>query len=147
MNLLIKKNEDMRKYIFFILVVLSSLNIFSNDVTNQPFYNTSPKDGLWEAMDYYGIHHQDIVYAQAYVETGNFTSIGCKNKNNLFGLMQGKKLRRFNHWSESVKFYKEKIQSKYKGGDYYSFLKRIKYATSPTYNQALKKVVKKIKRK
>lgn len=137
----------MRRKILFVFIVLSSFNLFANDVINQPFYNKSPQDGLWEAMEYYGIHHQDIVYAQAYIETGNFTSSGCKKKNNLFGLMSGKSLRRFNHWSESVKFYKEKIQSRYKGGDYYSFLKRIKYASSPTYNQTLKKIVNKTKRK
>jgi hypothetical protein len=105
----------------------------------------SPKEGLKEALAYYDIKYPEIVYAQAVIETGNFTSSGCKRKNNLFGLMQGRSLRTFGHWTESVAFYKNKIQSKYKGGDYYAFLKRIRYASHPQYTQILKKEAQKHK--
>lgn len=92
-------------------------------------------------MDYYGIHHQDIVYKQALLETGNFKSSLCKNGNNLFGLRGRNGYYKFGHWSESVKMYKDKIQCRYRTGeDYYQFLKRIRYATNPNYISTLKKM-------
>lgn len=92
-----------------------------------------------EALEYYNIHHKEIVYAQAILETGNFKSNGCLIKNNLFGIMKGNKLRTFNHWSESVLMYKDKIQSRHRQGeDYYLFLKRIGYSTNPNYINILK---------
>lgn len=87
-----------------------------------------------------GIKHPEIVLAQAKLETGNFTSKLCKNKNNLFGLKKGNSYRGFNHWTESVEAYKNLIQNKYKGGCYYSFLTRIGYASDPNYVVKLKNV-------
>ena len=136
----------MKQKIFtLILCSICFLHISANDITTQPFYNKSPKEGLKEALAYYDIKFPEVVYAQAVIETGNFTSSGCKRKNNLFGLMQGGSLRTFNHWTESVAFYKNRIQSKYKGGDYYVFLKRIRYASHPQYTQLLKKEAQKHK--
>lgn len=107
------------------------------------FMNKSPKEGLWEAMEYYNIHHKEIVYSQAVLETNNFKSNLCCNYNNLFGL-RGRHYYKYRHWSESVKAYKEKIQSRYKSGeDYYKFLKRIHYATNPNYNSFLRNIVRK----
>lgn len=108
------------------------------------FIDKSPKDGLWEALEYYDIHHKEIVYAQAIHETGNFTSNLCCKHNNLFGLKRtNTRYYHFNHWSESVKAYKEKIQNRYRDGeDYYMFLKRINYASDPKYNQRIKLIVK-----
>ena len=50
------------------------------------FFNQSPEEGLVEALDYYEIQFPEIVYAQALLETGHFSSSVCKNYNNLFGL-------------------------------------------------------------
>lgn len=127
-------------FFFLPLIVLAQSN-------SSPFMNKTPKEGLMEALIYYEVDYPEIVYAQAVLETGNFTSSGCRNKNNLFGLMLGKSLRRFNHWTESVIFYKQKIQSRYKGGDYYAFLTRIGYAANPNYNAHVKKIVEQNKRK
>lgn len=102
----------------------------------------SPEEGLWEALEYYDVYHKEIVYAQAILETGWFKSSGCRKGNNLFGL-RGKHYHRYSHWSESVKAYKDKIQSRYKSGeDYYKFLKRIHYAENPNYNNLVKSIVK-----
>lgn len=106
------------------------------------FMDGRPEEHLMDALLYYEIEHPEIVYAQAIHETGNFKSKGCTQKNNLFGLMKGKSLRTFGHWTESIVFYKEKIQSRYKGGDYYSFLKRIRYAEDRNYNDRLRKIVR-----
>ena len=54
------------------------------------FFNQSPEEGLVEALGYYEIQFPEIVYAQALIETGHFSSSVCKNYNNLFGLYNSK---------------------------------------------------------
>lgn len=110
------------------------------------FFSKSPQEGLYEALLYYDIQHPDIVYAQALLETGYFKSKGCTRDHNLFGLYSSKYKRycKFNHWTESVKAYKEWIQNRYKPpSNYYEFLRRIHYAEDPTYITKLKQIVKK----
>lgn len=126
----------------YILTLLLSIVIFSAKADTPSFMNKNPKEGLWGALEYYNIHHKEIVYAQAILETGGFKSNGCRKGNNLFGL-RGKHYHKYCHWLESVKAYKEKIQSRYKPGeDYYKFLKRIHYAENPNYINLLKSIVK-----
>ena len=125
-----------------------TLSVTADSLNGEPaFMRLSAKEGLKDALLYYDIRHPEIVYAQALIETANFTAKNCMRKNNLFGLMQGRKLRTFEHWSESVLYYKKKIQGRYTGGDYYAFLRKIRYATSPTYTKNLKKRVAEVKRK
>lgn len=103
------------------------------------------REGLKEALIYYDISHRDIVYAQAIIETGNFTSKQCLEYNNLFGLYDSKNkcYYKFNNWTESVIAYKKWIQSKYyPTDDYYNFLERINYAEDKQYIKELKKIVK-----
>lgn len=116
------------------------------EVVLPAFYNQGPKEGLRDALEYYGIHHPDIVYAQAILETGHFKSRMCVEDNNIFGLYNSrtKSYWKFSHWTESVKAYKEKVQYRYKPpNDYYVFLERIHYATDPKYIHKLKQIVKK----
>lgn len=104
----------------------------------------SLRDSIYYVMGEYEIKYPDIVYAQAVLETGNFKAGIFTRKQNLFGLRGKKGYYSFKHWSESVKMYKEKIQSRYwEGEDYYYFLRRIHYATNPNYTKSLKKLVKK----
>ena len=125
------------KYVLLILISFLSLGI---NAKTPSFMSKSPKEGLWEALEYYGIHHKEIVYAQVVLETGWFKSINYHN--NLFGL-RGKHYYTYTYWYDSVKVYKEKIQSRYKQGeDYYSFLTRIHYANSPNYNNVLRSIVR-----
>ena len=92
-------------------------------------------------MDSLGVHHQDIVIKQARLETGHYTSSLCRKGHNLFGLKHRGGYYRFEHWSESVKTYRDKIQARYRVGEnYYAFLKRIRYATSPTYVQKVQRM-------
>lgn len=108
------------------------------------FYDLTPQEGVMKAMDYYEVHHKDIVYAQIILETGHFKSRLCNEKRNLFGLYDSKNndYYKFDHWVFSVKAYKDLIQSRYrKGEDYYDFLKRINYAEDPKYINKLKKIV------
>lgn len=87
-----------------------------------------------------GIPHSRIVLAQARLESGNFTSRRCKVDHNLFGMKRGKRYARYGHWRESVADYKKRISSRYAGGDYYAFLKRIKYASDPNYISKVRRI-------
>lgn len=92
----------------------------------------------------YDVKYPRIVLAQAKLETGNFTSELCKKHGNLFGLKGKKGYAKFSSWRESVKAYKEWVQYKYKGGDYYVFLRNIGYASDPNYIIKVKKIAKKV---
>ncbi|MEE1517367.1 MAG: glucosaminidase domain-containing protein [Lachnospiraceae bacterium] len=107
------------------------------------FFNQSPKEGLVEALDYYGIQYPEIVYAQALLETGHFKSKLCTQYNNLFGLYNSrtKSYYRFDNWWDSVIAYRDKVQYKYKGNtDYYTFLVKLPYATDPDYIRKIKQL-------
>lgn len=109
------------------------------------FFSKSLQEGLMEALEYYGVKHPQIVYAQAVLETGHFKSDLCLNDNNLFGLYNSKKHRyhTFDHWKDCIIAYKEMIQYKYKDGDdYLNFLKEIGYAEDPEYICKLKELIK-----
>ena len=109
------------------------------------FFSKSPQEGLMEALEYYGVKHPQIVYAQAVLETGHFKSDLCLNDNNLFGLYNSKEHRyyTFDHWKDCIIAYKEMIQYKYKeGDDYLNFLKEIGYAEDSEYICKLKELIK-----
>lgn len=108
------------------------------------FFTKSPEDGLMEALEHYRVHHPEIVYAQAVLETGNFKSDLCINGNNLFGLYNShdNKYYTYTHWSESVRDYVNFVQYKYKPpNNYYKFLLDIGYAKDPNYISKLKNIV------
>lgn len=91
-------------------------------------------------LDSIGVHHKDIVVRQAVLETGWFKSYTCRTKNNLFGLTNGrtKQYFVFDNWKESCIGYRDMVQYKYKGGDYYKFLVDMHYASDPNYISKLK---------
>ena len=84
------------------------------------------------------IPHANIVLAQAKLETGNFKSKLVKSHQNIFGMRKGNKYKRYSHWSECVEDYATYISSRYKGGNYYTFLQKINYAEDEQYIQKLK---------
>lgn len=149
--------------IFFAVGVLGAIQVYSCSKEDKPpeikvvlhidnkekqldFFSKSPQEGLMEALEYYGVKHSQIVYAQAVLETGHFKSDLCLNDNNLFGLYNSKKGKyyKFDHWIESVIAYKDFIQYKYKPSeDYYKFLQRIGYAEDSNYISKLKGIVNK----
>ena len=154
----------MKQRIFNILIsfavgVLGAIQIYSYLKRDEPpeikmvrivneeqpdFFSKSPQEGLIEALEYYGVKHPQIVYAQAILETGHFKSDLCLNGNNLFGLYNSKKHRyyTFDHWIESVVAYLDFIQYRYKPpNDYYKFLSDIGYAEDPEYINKLKRIV------
>lgn len=99
---------------------------------------------VYDELKKYNVKYPQIVLAQAKLETGNYTSTLCKKHGNLFGLKRKNGYAKFNNWRESVKAYRDWVQYKYKGGDYYVFLKKIGYAQDPKYIVKVKEMVKKI---
>lgn len=98
---------------------------------------------LYKLLLQEGIHHPEIVVAQAKLETGNYKSKLFKTNNNLFGLKKGRDYAKFNSYRECIKYYKVNIQSKYRPKEnYYTFLQRIGYAKDPRYTEKLQKIVK-----
>lgn len=85
-----------------------------------------------------GLPHTNVVLAQARLETGNFTSQMCKRKHNLFGIKHNGRYASYARWQDSIADYKKRISSRYNGGSYYDFLKRIGYAKDPQYLRKLK---------
>lgn len=82
-------------------------------INQEHFFNKSPELGLLEALSFYNVRNPKVVYAQAILETGYFKSKVCNVNNNLFGLYDSNKKDyfKFNHWSESILFYKKCFQN------------------------------------
>lgn len=93
------------------------------------------------------VPHADIVLAQARLETGNFTSRRCREDKNLFGIKRGKRYAKYRRWQDSVADYKERISSRYKQGDYYTFLRKIGYAEEKEYIQKVRRIANGMARK
>lgn len=93
-------------------------------------------------LQHYDVKHRDIVIKQFILETGWGKSYSFRTRNNLFGLYNSREhdYFSFQHWSESVKGYKNSVQYKYTGGDYYTFLKELPYAEDPGYIGKLKEI-------
>ena len=105
-------------------------------------YGQSKKQRQQEVYDKIvkaNLQHPKIVLQQAIVESGaNFKSPAARNKNNILGIMKGKRTRHFSSFDECIEFYKNKVQSRYRGGNYYKFLSRIGYAEDARYIPKLK---------
>lgn len=86
------------------------------------------------------IRFPDIVFNQARLETGNFTSNVMYKYHNLFGFTR-QKLIKFDTWIDCVIFYK-KWQDKYftqtTKEEYYQFLKNYPFSSNPSYIDTLK---------
>jgi uncharacterized FlgJ-related protein len=72
----------MKTYLLLFVFLLisattSTINITTRSITHENFY---------EKLVEYEIKHPDVVFAQAVLESGNFTSKLFKTQNNLFGM-------------------------------------------------------------
>lgn len=98
---------------------------------------------LYSALLYYNIKHPKAVLAQAKLESANYTSYHCRVGNNFLGLYNSRKKEyfKFDHWTECILAYKNKVESKLREGeDYYDFLVRIGYAEDPAYIYKVKRI-------
>lgn len=99
-------------------------------------------ENLYNVLEKYDVKHPKIVAAQALLETGHFSSNLCHEAHNLFGLRHPSdgSYYTFDNWEQSVKAYRDDVQYKYSGGDYYAFLKRIGYAEDKRYTAKVRRI-------
>jgi|TARA_Y100000310_G_C20301421_1_gene631973 flagellum-specific peptidoglycan hydrolase FlgJ len=128
--------------LIFVLVLILCACIDSCAQTEQDVYKYIKQTG---------VKHPDIVFKQAKLETGHFTSYLYKTNHNLFAMRlpksrptkavgENKRYAVYRNWRDAIDDYKIWQEKYYKGGDYYEFLKRIGYATDPNYINILKKM-------
>lgn len=111
-------------------------------VENKLNLDTFSEKNLLKMINLLEIQHPDIVLAQAKLETGNFTAPRFKKYNALFGFQTSDtNIMKYSTWKESVIAYKSWQMKRLKEReDYYSFLKRIKYAADTNYIPKLKRI-------
>ena len=102
------------------------------------------KENLMNELKAQDVQFPEIVAAQALLETGNFKSYSCINRNNLFGLRKKDgTYMSFEHWTECVAAYKKYIQKwKQPPSNYYKYLDNLGYAEDISYTTKLKQMVK-----
>lgn len=135
------------KNLIIFLLLSTSLNISALTV-----------EEVRDEIYYCDLLYPEIVLAQSIKEAGwEYNSYNAEKRHNLFGLKGGKKsesnkygYKIFDHWSESIDDYKNRIQNRYiEGEDYFKFLIRIKYFQSDSgkYISDLKWIIKQLIKK
>lgn len=146
------KSVDPSVFITFLKTYINDLNkglshivptaksdITTSDLTLQAVYQEVVKKNIL---------FPKIVVAQAILETGYFSSRVCLEYNNLFGLRRRNgEYYRFKTWQESVDAYRNYVQYKYTGGDYFTFLDHIGYAEDKNYTAKVRTIVNTITNK
>ena len=122
----------MKKIVVIFLLLFSSVLSYSTTLT---------VENLRKELNIQNVPYPEIVIAQSIIETGYFKSKLCVKYNNILGLRTKKGYKHYNSWKDCVADYKKLISSRYKGGNYYSFLVKIKYASDKTYIKKLKLIV------
>ena len=118
--------------------------IINPDPEGQILSSDISVENYMRALEFYEVKFKKEVLAQAILETGYFKSYNCRVRNNTLGLFNSRKMQyfEFDHWSESIKGYKNMIEYRLKDDeDYYNFLKRIGYAEDPNYIAKVKRIV------
>jgi len=132
-----KKIKRFTKKIVGVAVLFIVLSSFS--VENPPEEEMLTVENLKELLIEEGVLFPEIVLRQAIQETGWFKCDNCSlGKNNIFGFYYKKKYIAYDNWQECVRYYKRWQGRHYKGGDYYAFLKKVGFATDPSYVKRLK---------
>ncbi len=156
----VKKNKSYTivRALFSLLMALILFAPHSNAQTQSKkkkpaqskYYKTSQLDvnEVKAYIEAIGIKEPDIVLRQAVYETGEFKYRPLMLKHNLFGFRHHKHYLTYKSWRACVDYYKKWQDKNYKDAteDYYNFLIRIKYATSPVYIAHLKSVKLNLKR-
>lgn len=152
MRLLRKKISKIKRSIFVVAMLsfslLTSSFVMNEDrsaVSSGPiFVDAVPEltpENVFIQLEKFGIQHPEIVLRQSILETGWYECDYCSlQHNNIFGFRYKKKYLEFDNWVDAVKYYKKWQDKRYDGGDYYTFLTNIGYATSKTYISKLKSI-------
>lgn len=106
------------------------------------------RDNFFLVCNVLEIKFPEVVYAQARLESGNFTSAHYNNRNNCLGIYDSKRKRymSFNHWTDCLLAYRDKVQYRYKRNsdreDYLRWLVETGYAQDPNYISKIRKILK-----
>jgi hypothetical protein len=113
------------------------------------FSQVPTRERFTEVCDSLRIHHPNVVYAQARLESGNFKHPYYKRTKNCLGIYDSKKkcYKTFNSWIECLKSYRDEVQYRCKniGGtddDYLDWLISIGYASDTLYRPKVKQILK-----
>lgn len=90
--------------------------------------------------NYMPCEHAEIVTKQAVLETGWFKSDAFINKCNPFGLSYAGEILEFESIEQACEAYHKQIYTRYSSGNYYTFLKDMRYAEDPDYVWKLKHI-------
>lgn len=151
-----------KKFLLTGLLLLGTMTIKAQEKRVQPIVETHnnvlTKEGLYQQIIKYGIKFPDIVFAQALLESGEFTSRLFKSANNLFGMKVPSKREsarigstqsgysKYEDWNFSVYDYslwQEHILKNKKDltkSEYFTLLGKV-YATDKKYVSSLKRVI------
>ena len=126
----------------------------------RPTIDTPTHIGVYNEILEQGLEFPDIVFAQAVLESGGFTSRVTKENNNIFGMMRPTKRPTtsvgvshgysvYESWRESIEDYRlfqEMLFSKHKftRSSYLEYLDKY-YSTTKGYKTTLLKIIKKHK--
>ncbi len=126
--------------IYFAIVILGLILVYATPIAtsqvvkvdNKIHYympnDSFSKESLLKELDNLEIHHKDIVYAQARLETGNFKSDVFLKHRNLFGWKLNGGYKHYESWKKSLFDYKLFQHKYYKSGeDYFKFLTRTRF--------------------
>lgn len=122
----------------FVFILIFSVYNQGTEKENKNDKNKLTLENVYYELIKIGVQEPLIVLAQIYHETANLKSKVCLNKNNLLGFNTNKGYRKFKSWQECIIYAKNWQDNKYAGGDYFIFLKKIRYATDKLYIKKLK---------
>jgi uncharacterized FlgJ-related protein len=143
--------------IFFLICLFVSPSISNSDelILYDPlvYWEGKPltSENVATAIIEFDIQYPELVFKQAVLESGNFTSRLCIKSNNLFGMRQPRTRKThaigrtnssyavFKHWSHSIADYKL-WQGTKKISNYQQFLTSRKYSANLHYVQTLNKI-------
>lgn len=143
-----------------IFLITFSLLVFATKETNSRIKEAEQnvvfnEANFWAYLLESGVRHPDIIFAQARIETGNFTSVIFKENKNLFGMKLAKQRETtaidenrghavYENWKKSVddlKIWQEKYASKFKSKKaYLDYLSEV-YAEDENYINLIKKMI------
>ena len=144
----------MKKVLILTLLCGSFYNVGSSEYIRKPEPKFTPENVI-AVMESVGIAYPDIVFAQARLETGNFTSKVFRENHNLFGMKLarvratnalGEKNSHANYksWVHSIRDYKiwqDAVVSKYKSRRAYLKYLSENYAQDKKYISKIKQML------
>lgn len=129
------------KKILLIMTLFITCGVYSQIIPS--------KERFTEVCDSLGIHHPNVVYAQARLESGNFKTDYYKRTRNCLGIYDStrKRYKTFRTWIDCLVSYRDGVQYKCRntGGsdeDYLQWIVSIGYASDPEYGNKVRKILK-----